>query len=97
MTVLGRPDYDRAHPDYGSYAGRFAEVRRAFAAGERGAEIDLAAVNGGAWRLACLFGGFTRPIERMDKRGAVIEDETARMSSIFPKASGQAVSTTRPA
>lgn len=74
VTVLGRPDHDHAHPDYGNFAGRFAEVRRAFAAGERGAEIDLAPVNGGAWQLACLFGGYTRPVERMDERGAIVTD-----------------------
>ncbi|HEY8563982.1 MAG TPA: hypothetical protein VIL65_00650 [Beijerinckiaceae bacterium] len=67
-----RPMFDRAHPEYATFAARFAEAQRAFAAGEDWAVIDLAPVKGGAWRTACLFGGYTRPVERLEALGAVV-------------------------
>ena len=72
LVFSPRPNFDHAHPDYAYFAKQFEEVRRAFAAGEDPPVIDLAPLNGGAWRTACLFGGYTRPIEKMDALGAEV-------------------------
>jgi hypothetical protein len=72
------PAFDRVHPDYAPFAERFAQVRRAFAAGEDWAVVDLAPVHGGAWRTACLFGGYTQPVERMEALGGVVSQADRR-------------------
>jgi hypothetical protein len=72
IAFQARPAFDRTHPDYASFAAHFAAARRAFAAEEDRAVIDLALVNGGAWREACLFGGYTNPVERMEALGGVV-------------------------
>lgn len=69
-----RPVFDRAHPDYAAFARHFAQAQRSFAAGEEWVVIDLAPLNGGAWRTACLFGGYTRPVEQLIALGAVVSD-----------------------
>lgn len=77
-----RPVFDRDHPDYGPFASQFARAEKAFSAGEDWAVIDLAPVNGGAWRSACLFGGFTRPVERLLSLGATVSaSDRQRLSS----------------
>ncbi|KAA5602193.1 hypothetical protein F1193_06050 [Blastochloris sulfoviridis] len=68
-----RPTFDRADPDYGAFAERFAQAARALDDG-RAASVNLAPATGGAWRTACLFGGYTWPIEEMERRGASIRD-----------------------
>jgi hypothetical protein len=40
--------------------------------------IDLAPVNEGAWRTACLFGGYTRPVDRIDALSAVVSQTDRR-------------------
>jgi hypothetical protein len=74
LVLSPKPDFDRAHPDYAYFAERFEEARRIFASGRNHATIDLAHLNGGAWRTACLFGGYTHPIEKMDALGAVVSE-----------------------
>lgn len=78
IIVFDKPDFDRAHPDYAQFVARFAAAQRALEAGERWAVIDLAPVNGGAWRTACLFGGYTSPVQRMEALGAVVNEADRR-------------------
>lgn len=71
LVFAPRPAYDRAHPDYVVFAERFAEARRELEHRPE-AVIDLASLNQGSWRTACLFGGYTRPVEHMIALGAVV-------------------------
>jgi hypothetical protein len=43
--------------------------------------IDFSSLNNGEWKTACLFGGYTRPLDEMRLRGASIsENDTARFT-----------------
>ena len=63
------PSSDSNHPDFAKLSEQFERVRL-----ERVARppVDLASVNGGAWGTACLFGGYTSPINAMRDLGANI-------------------------
>jgi hypothetical protein len=76
-----RPPYDLEHPDYAAFALQFQQAERAFAAGEDWAVINLAPLNGGAWRTACLFGGYTQPIQHLEAIGAIVSDRDRRRLS----------------
>lgn len=67
------PVFDDAHPDYAAFAARFAQIDHALNAGQGRAIVDLAQLNGGAWRTACLFGGYAHPLEQMERLGASID------------------------
>ena len=77
MTALiitgSKPAFDQFHPDYAAFTAAFNQSDRALNAGQRPVVIDLAALNGGAWATACLFTGYTRPIEHMERLGAKVD------------------------
>ena len=67
------PSFDRSHPDYATFAAVFDQADRAFNAGQSYVIIDLAPLNRGAWKTACLFAGYTHPIEEMERLGARVD------------------------
>lgn len=67
------PSFDRFHPDYATFAAVFDQADRAFNAGQSYVIIDLAPLNRGAWKTACLFAGYTHPIEEMERLGARVD------------------------
>ena len=70
-----RPAYDRQHPEYERYARAFAAARQKYeSAGEVDDRLDLSSLNGGDWKVACVFGGYTRPLEHMQRLGASVSD-----------------------
>jgi hypothetical protein len=78
VAAFWQPEFDRAHPDYAHFAGRFELARLALAAGQRSTVIDLAPLNRGAWRTACLFGGYSWPVARMKARGVIVSEQDRR-------------------
>lgn len=73
--------YDRSDLNYSHYLSVFDQVSGELAGGGRLAKdyhIDLAPLNNGEWKTACIFGGYNRPVDYMEARGALIE-ETDRM------------------
>jgi hypothetical protein len=72
LVAVNVRGYDVDHPDHAHFAERFLKARRALGGGETRVVIDLVPVNGGSWRTACLFGGYTSPIDRMEALGATI-------------------------
>ena len=77
VELFYRPSYDRAHPDYDHYAQVFERLREPVSvrglAGEHA--IDLSDLNRGEWKVACLFGGYTDPLETMRALGANIDEK----------------------
>jgi hypothetical protein len=72
-----QPSYDQAHPDYGRYAETFRRLsvpisRRGITSDDA---IDLSELNGGKWQVACVFGGYTNPLEAMRAFGANIDEK----------------------
>lgn len=71
------PVYDRADPNYHRYLEAFQRVRVPL--NERGLTkedyIDLSQLNDGDWKTACLFGGYTRPLDEMLALGATISEK----------------------
>jgi hypothetical protein len=72
-----RPSYDQAHPDYGRYAETFRRLSVPISTrGITGDDaIDLSELNGGEWQVACVFGGYTNPLETMRAFGANIDEK----------------------
>lgn len=73
IIANSEPAFDQSHPDYTSFAAVFAQADRALNAGQSYVIIDLAPLNGGAWKTACLFAGYTHPIEHMEQLGARVD------------------------
>jgi hypothetical protein len=73
IIMASKPEFDQSHPDYAAFADVFDQAERALNAGERYVLIDLAPLNGGAWKTACLFSGYTRPVEHMERLGAKVD------------------------
>jgi hypothetical protein len=79
-----RPSYDRAHPDHDRYAGMFHRLemtrsqRRITSEDPIDPSIDLSELNGGHWKVACVFGGYTTPVETMRGLGAHIDENDLR-------------------
>jgi hypothetical protein len=69
-----RPAYDRSHPDYQHYADLFDRLSTKIARNGITNEdaVDLSQLNAGAWKMACLFGGYTDPLQDMYALGANI-------------------------
>jgi hypothetical protein len=72
-----KPTYDQSHPDYDRYAEAFN--RLSVSLSRRGITnddaIDLSELNGGEWKIACVFGGYTRPLETMRALGGNINQK----------------------
>jgi len=78
-----KPTYDRSDTDYRRYEEAFKALWLQL--DQRGAteedSIDFSSLNNGEWKTACLFGGYTRPLDEMRLRGASIsENDTARFT-----------------
>lgn len=71
-----KPNYDVNSPDYGRYSEVFARLREQLDQRDPTDEdiLDFAALNGGQWTTACLFGGYTHPLDEMLSREAVIDN-----------------------
>jgi hypothetical protein len=69
-----RPTYDRSDPTYRRYLEAFERLRVPL--DQRGAKkedsVDLSELNNGEWTTACLFGGYTMPLDEMRALGANI-------------------------
>lgn len=67
-----RPDYDDDDPRYAGFVADFdrldAEIRRAGALHT----MDLASLNNGDWKTACLFGGYKNPLHEMRGLGGKV-------------------------
>jgi hypothetical protein len=72
-----RPSYDRSDPNYHRYLAVFNSLRMQL--DQRGTTeddyVDLSELNNGEWKTACLFGGYTRPLEEMRGLGASINEK----------------------
>ena len=68
------PTYDQSDPNYRRYIETFDRLRRELDV--RGATnedfVDLSQLNNGEWKTACLFGGYTYPLNDMQALGAQI-------------------------
>jgi hypothetical protein len=73
-ALFHEPAYDQSHPDYHRYAEAFN--RLSVPISQRGITnedaIDLFELNGGEWKTACIFGGYTNPLDKMRTLGADI-------------------------
>ena len=71
-----KPTYDREDPDYRRYAEAFEVLRVKL--DQHGLteadDLDLATLYNGAWTTACLFGGYTMPLDDMRRLGANISE-----------------------
>src|SRR5258708_7587900 len=71
-----RPTYDRSDPTYHRYLEAFERLRVPL--DQRGAKkedfVDLSPLNNGEWKTACLFGGYTMPLDEMRALGATISE-----------------------
>jgi hypothetical protein len=72
-----RPTYDRSDPTYDRYLQAFEHLRVPL--DQRGAQkedfVDLSELNNGEWKTACLFGGYTMPLDEMRALGANISEK----------------------
>lgn len=63
IVLFGIPfPYSFNHDDYQLFKPKISTLK----AGER---LDFTELNGGRWKTACLFGGYTRPSVTMAKKG----------------------------
>jgi hypothetical protein len=69
-----RPTYDWDDPDYRRYSPVFARLRKELDRRDIADQdvIDLSSLNDGNWKTACVFGGYTDPLEEMRTFGATI-------------------------
>src|SRR5262245_41231329 len=67
LELAYQPGYDQSHPDYDRYVEVFARLRPKLAARGPTKEdhVDFAPLHNGDWKMACLFGGYTTPVEAM--------------------------------
>jgi hypothetical protein len=72
-----KPAYDQGDPDYRRYEEAFDGLRVKL--DRRGTTeedyVDLSMLNNGEWTTACLFGGYTMPLDEMRALGANISDK----------------------
>ncbi|HEU01565.1 MAG TPA: hypothetical protein ENH89_14745 [Aurantimonas coralicida] len=75
IFAAGPPD-DTDNPAHPIIAEQFARLREQLGRRPalREAIIDFSNINGGSWRTACLFGGYSTPSEEIAKLGATISD-----------------------
>jgi hypothetical protein len=77
LELSYRPTYDQSHPDYHRYAETFD--RLSVPISTRGITnedaIDLSELNAGEWKIVCVFGGYTKPLETMRALGANINEK----------------------
>lgn len=65
--------YDPNHPQRAVFERQLEAARETFRTdASEWAVIDLAPLNGGVWRTACLFGRYTTPIQDLEVLGATI-------------------------
>jgi hypothetical protein len=71
-----RPTYDQSDPNYPRYLKEFERVRVQLAQLDASDQvsIDLAQLNNGEWKTACLFGGYANPLSKMQALGANINE-----------------------
>ena len=83
VELSHRPTYDQSDPNHRRYVEAFDRLRVPL--DQRGATkqdfVDLSQLNKGEWKTACLFGGYTRPLEEMQALSANIsERDRVRMT-----------------
>jgi hypothetical protein len=77
------PAYDQSDLDYQRYSDAFDRLRLQIDSRGTTKEdvIDLSQLNKGEWKMACVFGGYTKPVEKMRELGANInEKDQVRMT-----------------
>jgi hypothetical protein len=78
-----KPTYDRSDPTYQRFLEAFERLRVPL--DRRGATredlVDLSLLNNGEWKTACLFGGYTMPLEGMRALGA--NAQLSRLNASF--------------
>ncbi len=74
VAIFDEPDYDVAHPNYSYFAEMFERLSKSSRRMTNEAAIDFSQLNGGEWKVACLFGGYTDPLETMRVTGANINE-----------------------
>jgi hypothetical protein len=79
-SVLFKPTYDAGDPHFSQYSRLLDRMRSTLDERAPTAEdiIDLADLNGGLWRSACLFGGYGNPSKTLDSLHARITPEDRR-------------------
>lgn len=74
--LFWKPRYDEGDPRYAAIAQQLSQTHQAFAAGDYSRnELDLTSLNGGKWITACVFGGYTYPLNEMTNLGAKVSSE----------------------
>jgi hypothetical protein len=72
-----RPTYDQSASNYHYYLEAFNRLRVHL--DQRGTtkedSFDFSQLNNGEWKTACLFGGYTRPLDEMRALGATINEK----------------------
>ena len=76
-VLFHRPSYDVTHPNYNYFVEVFERLREpiAFRGMTNEDAVDFSQLNGGEWKVACLFGGYTDPLETMRAIGANIHEK----------------------
>jgi hypothetical protein len=78
MGLTYKPTCGQSHPDYERYAEALNRLRVSISSRRMIADddaIDLSELHQGKWKIACVFGGYTSPLEKMRALGASISQE----------------------
>ena len=72
-----QPAYDQTDPNYRRYLKVFDSLRPKldYRGTTKDDYIDLTELNNGEWKTACLFGGYTFPLEAMQALGANVNEK----------------------
>ena len=75
--LLYKPAYDQFQPNYRQFTEIFDSLRPVldYRGTTKDDYIDLSELNSGEWKTACLFGGYTDPLEAMRVHGANIDEK----------------------
>lgn len=68
--------YDESSPDYHRYSAVFIHFEKELSQRNMSSKdsIDFSHLNGGEWKVVCVFGGYTNPLQEMQRLGALIRD-----------------------
>ncbi len=77
VQMLPRVQYNRDDPDYERFSRTFSQIGEQLARRDAKGEamVDFSNLNNGDWRIACVFGGYTNPLQDMQAFGADIREE----------------------
>lgn len=74
LTFLYNPEFDRSDPNYPRYQEAFDVLSSKLDSETANLSIDLSHLNNGEWKVACVLGGYTSPVEQMQTLGANINE-----------------------